>query len=148
MMRWHRLCAFWAGALLADVVLTGLGIELADMRALVRRATQLCGRLRPGLQQRAAIAQARPRGRDRPRGYARGGWHGHGSRRRGRRARAQQTYRSRRKNGPIPAAREWLLSAGGDRMLTGPIAGKPADDPCRRIETGGDGNGKREEHRI
>jgi uncharacterized iron-regulated membrane protein len=38
MMRWHRLCAILVGVLLLYIVITGTGIQLADMRALVFHA--------------------------------------------------------------------------------------------------------------
>lgn len=38
MMRWHRRCAAIGAILMAYIVLTGLGIQLADMRALVSGA--------------------------------------------------------------------------------------------------------------
>ncbi len=40
MMYWHRLCVVVFGLLLAYVVATGVGIELADMRALVTHAPE------------------------------------------------------------------------------------------------------------
>ena len=40
MMRWHRLCAIIAAVLLVYVVVTGAGIQLADMRALVTNAPE------------------------------------------------------------------------------------------------------------
>jgi uncharacterized iron-regulated membrane protein len=38
MMYWHRLCALMGGLLIAYVVVTGAGIELSDMRALLTHA--------------------------------------------------------------------------------------------------------------
>lgn len=38
MMRWHRLCAIVAAVLLLYLVITGTGIQLSDMRALVTHA--------------------------------------------------------------------------------------------------------------
>lgn len=40
MMRWHRMCVVFASLLLAYVALTGTGIQLADMRALVTHAPE------------------------------------------------------------------------------------------------------------
>ena len=40
MMRWHRVVVLLTGVLLAYVALTGAGIELADMRALVTHAPE------------------------------------------------------------------------------------------------------------
>ena len=40
MMRWHRLCAIISAILLVYVVATGLGIQIADLRALVTQAPE------------------------------------------------------------------------------------------------------------
>ncbi|MFT4075763.1 MAG: PepSY-associated TM helix domain-containing protein [Asticcacaulis sp.] len=40
MMYWHRLCVILTGLLLTYIVLTGAGIQLADMRALVSHAPE------------------------------------------------------------------------------------------------------------